>query len=481
MYADGSGTPLFWGGDYPACKAFNVLLAASPNTPNDYTKKVVDGKTDTYASLGTAATDKFYICSHEVIDSVRLTLSGVNNNAAVLGVNSLRAAGFGAVIDLVDGTDTAGATLSKTGTISWTKSAFDVMGIRAGVMGYWYEFTVSAIIDAVTVTTCTVSFPIHALSNKWDSVLNDVANVIVYDGTNYKQVYGSVSNESEEQYADLSSLDAAGYIYIKTVEPAAAFAIGMVPDKYQGNGAQIDAFDYWNGSAWTTITPATYLTDLTDDGTNSLSKSGMIIIDTASSLTPQKTAFETGGDFLPGYWYRIGFDAAFDTDTHMYLVLYAPQPEALGTYDGCVEFNGDLYLWGDKQYRNRLRYSNWAHPDCFSGPYSGYTAPFGDESPIRCAISTDKYLIVWKKGSTWRMRPDRMPELIASTTGIASPKTAQVAETGVEKMRVDEKVKVAIWQDIDGVYTYDMQTGIMKISPPSTIISTLNIRAVYRT
>ena len=44
---------------------------------------------------------------------------------------------------------------------------------------------------------------------------------------------------------------------------------------------------------------------------------------------------------------------------------------------------------------------------------------------------------------------------ITDKVGLASPKSAQVAEVGFPAAHRDEPLTIAIWQDIDGVYTFD--------------------------
>jgi hypothetical protein len=139
--------------------------------------------------------------------------------------------------------------------------------------------------------------------------------------------------------------------------------------------------------------------------------------------------------------------------------MYAVQPEALPTYDGCIEFKGRLFLWGDPEFPNRLRYSAFDRPDVFSGDDSGYTDPFGDMSPIKMVRKFYNELIIWKEDSVWMLEgysPANFGTLkITDTIGIASPHSAQVTESGHPGMHTNEVMSVAIWQAIDGVYLLD--------------------------
>lgn len=488
FYADGSGRPITWGGDTPLCSGF-LVWDNSATALVDYTRKVTDGRSDTYAVLGNAASDVYYVCSPEIAESITLDIVTVNTTDAttckvyswVAGAWAERSAGFS------DGTLASSKTHAQDGTISWTRNSTDTMRVLGGIMGYWYKVEPqAALTDGVTIASATVVRDATAMSNKWNGVYEWVHGCRFYDHseTEYVECLGLIGNESQSQYVDLASAATDDYLYIKVAEPATLFGFGVVTDDQNTSDAQVDLIEYWNGNAWTTVGT---LTDTTLDGgaDSSFSQSGSIAWN-AAAITPHKRTFQ--GDEVPGYWYRVSWDAALGADCAVYMIVYAPFPEVLPTYDGCVEFKGRLLVWGDPEFPNRLRYSALAKPDCLSGSDSGYTRPFGDEKKILCAKRFYNELIVWKEDSIFLLEghsPDTFGILqISDRIGLASPKSAQVIQLGSPTMHKDEPLSIAIWQEVDGVYLHDGRKP-KKVSMPvdhyfnteySTAIAAANIR-----
>lgn len=339
---------------------------------------------------------------------------------------------------------------------------------------------------AVTFSSAKIIRDATTMTNKWNGVYQWVAGCRHYesDVKEYREVLGKVSNESTSQYLDLSEAGTSDYVYVKTIEPATGFGIGVVDQYGNQTTGHVNLIEHWDGEAWTTVGTLDDTTMDADDNT-SFSQTGTIFWD-GSAITPRKRVFE--GDNYPGYWYRVSWDATLSDDTRLYTVLYAPFPEVLPAYNGCVEFKGRLFLWGDPEYPNRLRYSCYDRPDCFSGSDSSYTSTFGDQKPILCVINFYNELIIFKEDSVWMLEgysPETFGILkLADTIGIASPKTACAAEIGNPSMHADEPLSVAIWQDVDGVYMSDGRKP-RKVSLPvdhyfnpeySTCIGAANIR-----
>lgn len=458
FYVDGSGRPICWGGDTPLCSGF-LVWDNSVTAYMDYTRLVTDGRTSTLAVLGNAASDVYYVGSNEIAEGIILDITTANTVETtckvyswVAGAWQERSAGFS------DGTLASSKTHAQDGTISWTRNSSDTMRILGGTMAYWYKVEPqAAMTTAVTIASCKVSRDATSMTNKWSGIYEYVTGCRFFDQSEgeYVECLGLISNESESQNVALDSAQTADYFYFKTPEPATAIALGITTDEQNTADAQVDLVEYWNGSAWTTCGT---LTDTTLDtaADSSFSQSGIIEWN-ATALSPKKRTWQ--GDSIPGYWYRVSWDAALSTSVSIYLVLYAPFPETLPTYDGCVEFKGRLILWGDPEYPNRLRFSALDHPDCFSGSDSGYTDPFGDMKKILCVKQFYNELIVFKEDSVWLLEgysPQTFGTLkIADTVGLASPKSAVVVETGSPSMHADEPLSIAIWQDVDGVYVLD--------------------------
>jgi hypothetical protein len=147
----------------------------------------------------------------------------------------------------------AGITFAQTGTISWTASSSDAMKVLEGRMGYWYEISLSAALTAsVKITKVQVTFAMQRMTNKWNSIFEWVGGCRYYDGTEYNDVSGKVTNETTSMYLDLLAGGTDNYIYIKTPEPITAIGFGVDGDYPNTANSQIDLVEVWTGLAFTT-------------------------------------------------------------------------------------------------------------------------------------------------------------------------------------------------------------------------------------
>jgi hypothetical protein len=469
VYADG-GVPLIWGGDTPYVTGF-LCWDNSASQYSDFTKDVTDGRSSTEAIAMGAASDVWYVCSPEIAKGINLDLGGTVNATSRTATVSAWRSGSWTDVSATDGTASGGATMAVDGNLTWTAGA-DEMRVLGGVMGYWYRISFSgALSNSVDVVTAQVQFDLAAVTNKWDGVFETPLSVRFYDQstTEYVDLSGKLTNESTSQYYNVDGATTSDFIYIKHNEPITGIGLGIVDDYENTANAQFDQIEYWDGDSWVAVT--TNLTDETlDEGNDSsLAQSGVFWFD-ASAITPKRCTFEW--DSLPGYWYRLSWDAAWDNaddDVRVYFVVVVPYPESLGNYNGVVEFKHRAVLWGDVQYPNRLRVSAKDRPDCFSGSDSAYTDAFGGLDKIVAAKRFYNELIVWKETSVWLMEgfaPFNFGNLkIADTVGCVAPKTAHVIEVGYEEIHKDEGMSIAIWCDADGVYVLDGRKP-KKISAP---------------
>ena len=461
VFCDGSGLPVVYAGTAPFPLAV-FTYDASETAYVDCKSEVTDNRTSTFANILGAATDKVYILSHERLSGITLALNAsVNTNAVTLVVKAMRSGTWTSVSSLVDGTlDTATSTktLNKDGTISWTASTSDTLTVVNNVMGYGYELSWSgALSGTVGCISITCTMPATTLSNKWSGTFEWANGALFFDESvgQYIEALGKLTNESDSQYIDISESTTSDFLYLKAVEPACGFGLGVASGYANSANAQVDLIEYWNGTAWTTCGT---LSDTTLDvgADSSFAQTGRIFFE-ASSLTPVKRTWQS--DKVPGFWYRISWDAALSTKVRLYAALYATQPEALPAYSGCVEFKGRLFLWGDPRYKNRMRFSSYDRYDCFSGKDSGYTDAFGGADAVLCAVKFYNELVVFKKNSIYLLEgysPATFGVLkLADTVGIASPKTAQSFEVGYASMHADEGVNIVTWQDTDGIYVLD--------------------------
>lgn len=464
FYADGTAAPIMYGGDTPFPIGFLVYDAGNTRYV-DYTRVVIDNRTGTLATILPAAGDMFYVGMSNIGEAITLDLTAVNSNAVTLTVKSW-VAGAWADRSATDGTGTGGppvdTCLAQDGSITWTRNSTDEMRVIGGIMAYWYQVTWSGALSGnVTVVSCTTVQDAVTLSNKWDGIPHWVSGCRFYDQSSgdYDECLGKVSNESTSQYVSINDGTTSDRLCIKTPEPAIGFGIGMVTGYVNDANAQIDGVEYWDGATFTAVTA---FTDETLDGAadSSFAQTGWVWLNRPAVLTPKMST--QNGDPIPGYWYKLKWDATLATsldDVRVYIVTYAPYPEALPACDGCIQFKDRLLVWGDPEHPNRLRYSAKGKPDCFSGQDSGFTEAFGDMTKINCCVRFYNELVVFKKNSIWLLEgygPENFGNAqIADTVGLSSPQTAKAVEVGYSGMHRDEALSILLWQDTDGAYVLD--------------------------
>ena len=490
FYADGN-SPVTWGGDNPSCIGF-LSYDASETAYNDYTRDVTDGRTETEAIVVGAATDELYVGLPEIGEQLTLDLGAtVNSNAVAMTLKSW-VNGAWADRTVTDGTETGGdTTLAQDGNLTWSRNATDTMSILGGIMAYWYQITWSgALSNSVDVISCTAKFDAGAMTNKWNGMASWPTGCRFYDQSlgDFDEHLGDVTNESTSMYIDVSAATTSDFIYIKTPERAAGFGIGIPVDYKNTDNAQIDGLEYWNGAGWTS---GTGIVDGTLAGTEGFAQTGWVTFSFVKDYAANAAKMRTWEwDRTPGFWYRISWDVAWSANVRVYMVTYASAPETLPDYDGCIQFKNRLFLWGDPEYPNRLRFSAKGKPDCLSGDDSGYTDVFGDASVINGATRFYNELVVFKQNSVWLLEgngPENFGILqIADHTGLASPQTVKTVEAGFPAMHKDEDLSIVIWEDTDGVYILDGRKP-KKVSGPvdhyfnpehSTCITAATIRSL---
>lgn len=459
FYADGTSRPIVYSGTSPLPLAFYVYDASSL-AYIDFSRVVRDQRTDTEAVVLGAATDKAYLITNEPCYGFVADLgSSVNSNAVDLQIKAWRATAWAAVSSLSDGTQTGGdTTLAQDGTVTWTASASDTMRVIGNSMGYVYEIGWSgALSGSVTIRGLTTKTTPGLLSNKWNGTWDFVTGCRFFNGTTsiYSEKLGDITNVSTSQYLNLVSSTTSDFLYLKTPEPAAGFGFGIASGYGNTESAEIDNIEYWNGNAWT-AGAGIIDTTLKSAAETSFSQTGKVFFD-AAAVTPIKRTFE--GDDLPGYWYRVSWNATTAADVRIFSILYAAFPEPLAACDGVINFKGRLVTWGDKEFPNRLRFSAEDWPDCFCGMDSGWTDSFGEETKILNVLNFYNELLIFKADGIWLLEGYNKATFgsvqIASTIGLASPKSAMVVEVGYPGMNTQEPLSIALWQDVDGIYVLD--------------------------
>lgn len=133
--------------------------------------------------------------------------------------------------------------------------------------------------------------------------------------TNYSEEAQDGSTSTDVTLSSLATLANSGAVYVGSYVPFAGLVADV--DAANGNAATLAA-TYWNGSAWTDITP----TDGTETGGATFGQDGSITwtVPTAWSPTSLEAAVTTAAKNIgilkqPLYWVRLAVSAALDSST----------------------------------------------------------------------------------------------------------------------------------------------------------------------
>jgi hypothetical protein len=305
---------------------------------------------------------------------------------------------------------------------------------------YWYKIIFSGAPTLIEVMSCRVVRAIQEMTNKWDSVFRNVLGAFFYDASalSYNDKLGAVTDGVSSTTMDIGSMTTSDYIYIKTLEPALGFGFLLGEGAVNSNNAEVDLIECIGPTGWVSV--GTFRDETLDTAADSsFANSGVIWLD--EEHEPQLSIFQ--GDRALGYWYRISIDAALSANPEITEIVYASWPKTLRPVKGCVEFNGQLILWGESRYPNRLIVSPYNRPDQLCNIEERYSIPFGSEEPIKCCLVLGDNLAVLKESGFYLVASDLTTMTKATQdVGIAGAKTAVVIESGDKTLKEDELLSI---------------------------------------
>jgi hypothetical protein len=329
-----------WGGAYIGFRRVELWVSDESDV-----KRVVDTITNntsltvTSAVTGhatkstlTAAHDSLMICTPVMPNKYTFTVSAANGTASVLAGAYYSSTGW-KVLTLTDNTVTAGATLAKTGTVTWTTPSDAVPKYMYNTNGFWVRLTFSAALDSeVEISQITYGSTFNSIQNVWDGSLVDgvegiyyKASTATYSRKNFTQKTGllSVGSGSDVGGAvagdqimmppstapkskyfiygttaiDISAMhNTDDYVYFNFPDPIVGFYIDMGATPNTTTAVTIDAVEYLAPSgSWTSVGTFT-------DDTDGLAQSGFVTFGRQTGIKP--TQFN--GSTYNSYWYRFG-------------------------------------------------------------------------------------------------------------------------------------------------------------------------------
>lgn len=228
--------------------------------------------------------------------SITITITAANGSASVASMYYAKNDGtWAAVSGFTDGTDSGGATLAQTGTMSWTMPTDIQPKYLYGSSGWWYQIRVSAALDSeVEITYVTYDTSWLDLENVWNGVIQYAVEVQV-EGTSNWETYGAGA-------VDLDAFPAGKKIMIALTDPSEGLYVdpGATPN---ATGTTLTSLKYWNGSSMVSVGTIV-------DGTNGMTNAGWITF-------PRQAAHphQFGTSQYHAFWYELIWDSNISDDT----------------------------------------------------------------------------------------------------------------------------------------------------------------------
>ena len=443
---------------------------------DDGYSEVRNDNTASYITYPTSKYDPVYVGFRRPVDAISLYLGDTANS---LGSNlqvsywqgeyhtwgPLGTTGDG---NYVDGTIIDTSCLAKSGTISWAENpSGETARILPGTSDdlYWYRFTIdSTLSSGIQVYKVLVGDEMEAVTNLWSGYQELTTGCLVDTGNGYVDWTAEVTDGTDTNYLDLSSLANTSEVYFGFPNRAQGINIYMVPASPNTDATAL-TLKYWDGDSWETISG---VTDGTSDGADSLTQSGMIQWDSDDF---REVKHVLGGIKIPYYWYQASWSAALDADTKVWEVTYAEKPEPIAEYEGVVNYNNYALWWPGNDGAGTLDYSQQNYAHVFNGPFAGTTLGLfggGEVNAITmlgtsAIVSTkDPYQTYYLEGAD----PATFTSvLVSDKIGAIAPKSLISIDSGVQIFSRDIQVRAAIFMSADGVYLTDGAT-LINISDP---------------
>jgi hypothetical protein len=364
--------------------------------------------------------------------------------------------------NFVDGTMTAGATLAKSGAISWTKRTDEVQTDIQGVPGYAYKFMPSAILDNPTsITGLSAHAPMGPVRSVWDGMYEFVSGCYVNDGTDNTDYTAYVNNGVETQFMNLAGVTTTDKIYIGFPSRVNKIIYHMAAEGKNTGAVNLTDVKYHN-SAGVAVSVGT-VTDTTKTGAAIFSQKGYHSWGDVGWQNEKMTI--VGGDLTPMYWYEITVSAALDDPTSVYFIQGVPIPRDPDPSYGVFAFKRRAWQIAPRNKENQVRFSAQDLPNVWVGRDSGYVK-FG-ERPLWAAGPFYNETVLYADTEMWMLQgnsPTNFGRLrLSSKVGISAPKSLVPVEVGV--MSGDSLKTVLAWQFFDGFWMFD-GVRIQKISSP---------------
>ena len=442
-------TNYIWGGNEYRCAKFINFDANAAGFLYDFTDQVNNTLNDANnrATLKRDAANvtSLYIGSTRPLKGVKFYVGAGNTGASTPAVTTWNGSSWATVGALTDTTATGGATMAKTGSISWASTvSMSKVTVVENVLLYYYKLTFSAgIDDDITVYYCTVDAPNQPIVDLWDGIERSIIGCFLYT-TTYEDNIANVLKRDYYQtdtlsYIQVGGLTSSRYIYLGFNERLIGLNFYM-PDANRVNttAATTMTVSLWTGAAWSSVGT---LADGTLNGAISLGHTGIVTWNQQALTGEFSTRVSSLG---PLYWYRISFDKTLSADVRVDYITGIPRQQEVKPYKFPMLWQNRLWLLNDQvQYKNAALCSAQNTCCVFNGNDSTLI-PFGDDKELMCGASlftrfgSNLYdnAVVFKRNATFLVDgtspADYRVYTVSDLVGCVAPRTLVKCDTNYE-------------------------------------------------
>lgn len=495
---------LLYGGTAYRCSGFiDYPLAANIY---DYSEQVANTLTSSdqlaiiHATGAGPYVATFYIGSILPAAGFNLVMQTVNPQASIMTAYYWNGSAWTTVAGLGTLTDgTSGLTASGSVTFPDTSSVAKPTVVEKSFQ-YWTKVTVSAaggnFSGVPKISNCTVVVPMQPVKDIWDGVGRTCAAFILNRDGNANSNYDFTSNVYSAYYdpepgvtfpnyktfIDIQGtiLAAAGYLLFGFPERISGLMTYLAGDTVNTAAATIDLLDYWNGSAWTSLTTSMVDGTLDSTATKSMSKTGWITWDPPVGnleskqtglpghqkiVPPGGTIAEQITDEIPLYYYRLSWSATLAACRLFYVQGIPAQFDVKGcTFP--VQHAGRLFLCDFlNEDRNSVRYSAFNKTNVFNGEDSDKIPFGGDEALVAGASLYNRFgstetsmLVLCKRGETWGLSGDEPSKWtkfqISDSIGCIAPQTMVGINIPSKEVTPGVSQNAAVWLSQRGLVLF---------------------------
>lgn len=402
----------------------------------DCTDETADTDPSTYVDLGGLDTwesgGAVYICFSRPISAVKFWIDPDNRNQNVSTVSVWQWNGSWAQVEgITDGTDSGGATLAQTGSISWTFAPADsCQQTINGITGHWYRITVSVVLSTeVYVERLRVTAPLQRLQNLWDGEYRCIHGCYFVRGGSYRDALAEVSDGISISGLNIGGMSpsAGDCLYVGYYGAVRGFRFSFVtsPEPEVNDDASVLSCSYWSRSGtWSALA----VVDGTTSGGACFAQDGDVTF-----LWPENAEKRilAGGD-VPLYWFKFEVSAQLSSGVTISEIRAVPHLDQEGIYGVCTVFKHRLFLGRKNDFQNGLFFSAARNPEVLSGDDAGYIE-VGPGQPVLWLMSFYNELAVGLAdgGGVYVLQgydPATFGLLRVSSARCIGPKTAVVVD-----------------------------------------------------